>query len=107
MSRKLTPHSSLENLKREAKRWLSALREGDADARGRLERALPGASAEPTLREVQLALAREHGFAGWSELKRAVARMEAGRGGGDPRQRAAWELYDAASQGNVGRVAEL
>ena len=29
MSRKLTPASSLENLKRETKRWLSALRNGD------------------------------------------------------------------------------
>ena len=36
MSRTLTPDSSLETLKKEAKRWLKALRAGDAEARRRL-----------------------------------------------------------------------
>src|SRR5688572_16631336 len=51
---------SLERLKKEAKRRLAALREaGDRAA---------------ALRDVQLALAREQGFAGWTELKRAAER---------------------------------
>jgi ankyrin repeat protein len=73
MSRQLTPASSLENLKKEAKRWLKALRAGDAEARARLRRAYPDAPAEAGLRDVQHALAREHGLAGWTALKDALA----------------------------------
>ncbi|HYO13102.1 MAG TPA: ankyrin repeat domain-containing protein [Thermoanaerobaculia bacterium] len=73
MSRKLTPQSTLENLKREAKRWLRALRANGAEARARLERAYPDAPDEPGLRDVQYALAREHGFAGWTALKTQIA----------------------------------
>jgi ankyrin repeat protein len=68
MTRQLTPQSSLDNLKREAKRWLKALRANDPDARTRLERATPDAPVEPSLRHVQHALAREHGLAGWAAL---------------------------------------
>jgi hypothetical protein len=67
----------LDSLKKEAKRWRRALREGDAEARARLEQANPGAPARPTLRDVQHALAREHGFAGWTALKDAVERAQA------------------------------
>ena len=49
MSRELTPHSSLENLKKEAKRWLNALRAKVAAARERLHRAFPDAPADPSL----------------------------------------------------------
>jgi ankyrin repeat protein len=73
MSRKLTSQSTLENLKREAKRWLKALRANDAEARARLERACPEAPAEPGLRDVQHALAREYGLAGWTALKKELA----------------------------------
>jgi ankyrin repeat protein len=69
MHRKLTPKTTLENLKREAKRWLKALRENVSDARARLERVLPGAPASPGLREVQHALALEHGLSGWTALR--------------------------------------
>src|SRR5690242_18302120 len=64
---------NLESLKKEAKRWLDALRSGDTEARARLRQAYPDAPADPGLRDVQLALAREHGFPGWSALKDAVA----------------------------------
>jgi hypothetical protein len=37
----------LESLKKEAKRWLAAIRADDADARGSLERAVPGAKGSP------------------------------------------------------------
>ena len=69
MSRQITPRSTLENLKREAKRWLRELRENIGEARARLERVFPDAPSTPALRDVQHALAREHGMAGWSELK--------------------------------------
>jgi hypothetical protein len=35
----------------------------------------PGAPAKPTLRDVQHALAREHGFAGWPQLKEAIEQI--------------------------------
>jgi len=72
MSRTLTLDSSLETLKKEAKRWLKALRAGDAEARRRLIAATPAAPANPGLRDVQLALAREHGLLGWVALRAAL-----------------------------------
>lgn len=72
MSDKLARRRSLEGLKKEAKTWLDALRRGLPDARTRLERAVPNAPPTPTLRDVQHALAREHGFSGWTELKRKL-----------------------------------
>ncbi len=77
MSRILTPKSSLQHLTREAKRWLKALRAGVVSARERLERALEGPTALPTLRDVQLALAREFGLPGWTALREAVASQRA------------------------------
>jgi hypothetical protein len=74
MSHDATPRRNLESLKKEAKRWLAAIRAGDSDARGRFERALPGAVGSPGLREVQHALAREQGFDGWADLKAALER---------------------------------
>lgn len=94
------PRRSLESLKKEAKRWLAALQAGDPDARERFARALRHPPASPTLRDVQLAVAREHGFAGWTDLKRAA---EAPREG-DPRllsryEEAARALLDAYRTG--------
>ena len=73
MPRRITPQSTLENLKREAKRWLRAVHDNIADARARLERAVPDAPAIPTLRDIQHALAREHGLPGWGALKTRLA----------------------------------
>lgn len=74
---------SFESFRKEAKRWLADLRAGTPAAIARLRDAL-GADADrtaatPTLRDVQLALAREHGFAGWTALKVAVERDDASR----------------------------
>src|SRR5262245_402248 len=78
MPRSLTPDLSLDGLKKEAKRWLKAIRASDAPARDRFSRALPHASTVPTLRDVQLALAREFGFDGWTALKQAIAERVTG-----------------------------
>ena len=73
----MTPPASsartLDNLRKEAKRWLRALRSGEASARRRLESAHPAAPATPTLRDVQHALALERGFEGWTDLKRSAS----------------------------------
>lgn len=73
MSRPLAPNSTLESLKKEAKRWLKAWRAGDADARRHLARLWPKAPPEPGLRHIQHALALEYGFAGWGALNEALA----------------------------------
>ena len=68
---------SLESLKKEAKRWHAEIEQGDPEARGRLLRAVPDAPDRPALRHVQLALAREQGFAGWALLKDEVEKRSA------------------------------
>jgi hypothetical protein len=62
----------MENLRKEAKRWLKALRANDADARARFERAHPEAPTTPVLRDVQYALARERGYDSWIACTRAT-----------------------------------
>ncbi len=76
MDRKLTPSTTLDNLRKEAKRWLKALRANDEEMRARLQRAYPRVSKEPVLRDVQHALAREYGFESWKELRLAVERAQ-------------------------------
>src|SRR4051794_28844046 len=76
MHRSITPHTSLDNLKREAKRWLYALRAGDAEARDRLVAVWPDAPAKPSLRDVQQALALEYGLPGWIALRDRLAATE-------------------------------
>lgn len=72
MTRQLTPKSSLDVLKKDAKRWLKALRASDSTARSRLNDIWPKAPAEPSLRDVQHALALEHGLPDWRLLLSAL-----------------------------------
>ena len=72
MSRTLTPKSTLESLRKDAKRWLKALRAADPAARKRLATAWLGAPADVALRDVQHALAREYGCDSWIALKAAL-----------------------------------
>jgi uncharacterized protein len=68
--------STLDNFRKEAKRWLKAVRTGDDRARVRLHRAYPDAPERSTLRDVQHALAREHGHESWAAMKAAVERRQ-------------------------------
>jgi hypothetical protein len=63
---------TLESLKKDARHWLSAIQAGAADAHAKFRRALPDGPTQPTLRDVQLALARLNGFPGWAGLKDAL-----------------------------------
>ncbi len=65
---------SLDNLKKEAKRWLRAVRADDREAKLRLARAYPQAPADPSLRDLQHALAREHGHRDWKALAGSLTR---------------------------------
>src|SRR5262245_12618763 len=71
MALKLTSQSNLESLRKEAKRWLKALRAGDPQSIDRLTRIHPGHKT-PTLRVVQHGLALEYGFPNWAALKREL-----------------------------------
>lgn len=73
MPKSITPRTSLDNLKHEAKRWLRSLRAGDDHARARLESAWPDAPDAPTLRDVQHALALEYGQPGWEAVRERMA----------------------------------
>ena len=79
MQRKLTPATTLDNLRREAKRWLKSLQANDDEARRRFEAANPRDTGTFVLRDVQHALAREYGFAGWKELKAALQQQSQAR----------------------------
>jgi uncharacterized protein len=68
MPRELTPSSSLEALRKQAKRWRKAIEAGDAEAIARYAAAAPH-TAKPKLREVQNALSHEYGFPSWAALK--------------------------------------
>ena len=115
MSRSLTRDSTLENFKREAKRWLKALRAGDADARRRLLAVLPGSPADPrlrdprlgdpSLRDVQLALAREYGFPGWADLRQALDELALSRRSLD--ERVELVLREAMWQGDHRSAARI
>lgn len=92
--------STLDNLRKSARRWLKALREGDAAARARLRAAWPGAPAKPSLRDLQHALARERGYDNWIALTRAVASTAEGQ---SPLER----LFHAAGRGEVEAAAAI
>jgi uncharacterized protein len=94
--------STLDNFRTEVRRWLKALRAGDAAASERLRRVHPKASAAPTLRDVQHALAREHGCDSWVALR---ARLSAGTFGAAPSPLAS--LLAGANTGDAGAVAAV
>ena len=79
MSRQLTSATHVETLRKDAKRWLKALRAKDVKALARLAEALGSAPPDPGLRDVQFALAREYGLPGWADLKTAAEAMAADR----------------------------
>jgi len=105
MVRRLTSQSSLENLKGEAKQWLKAIRNGDPDARARLARSHPHAPTPPTIRDVQHALAREHGLAGWTALRSELSRLRTGSA--LAHNESVQELLAAADRGDLSRVVEV
>src|SRR5262245_53082399 len=79
MTRRITPQTDLDNLKKEARRWLKELRAGEPEARSRLERIYAKPPIRLGLRVVQHAIALEFGYSGWPALKKSVgmAKFEA------------------------------
>ena len=70
--------SQLEFLKKEAKSLLKKCRAGDAGALKRMRASMPRPIAkEIQLTEIQYALAREHGYSSWPDLKRSEVILSA------------------------------
>lgn len=72
MPRSLSQYSNLDALRGEAKRWLKAISARDLEALGRFRNVFPDHTGVPRLRQVQHALAREHGLPSWAALKQEV-----------------------------------
>jgi ankyrin repeat protein len=75
-TRKLTPHTTLGTLRRQAKRWLKEIEAGDPPALARFRSGFPNHAGKPGLREVQHALSREYGATSWAGLKQDLADRE-------------------------------
>ncbi|KRE16042.1 hypothetical protein ASE66_09725 [Bosea sp. Root483D1] len=76
-TRELTPRSTLETIRRQAKRWLKEIEAGDTEALARFRKLIPNHAGAAKLREVQHALARDYGLANWAALKQELAAREA------------------------------
>jgi hypothetical protein len=101
MPRQITSATSLENLRKETKRWLRALRAGDTGARARLDLAWPQAPRQPVLRDVQHALAREYGQESWMALKRSIGSRSEGNEPAAERPVLGMDAYEALAQDYV------
>src|SRR5262245_61531661 len=67
-----TPADTLEHLRKQAKRRLKEFESGDKRAVNWYRNAVPHPSENPTLRDMQHAIARNLDFPGWADLKRAL-----------------------------------
>lgn len=99
MSRQLSLRTTVPLLKQEAKRWFALLQRADAHALARFRDAWPDAPPQPTLRDVQHALAREYGASSWIALVDRVSDLAIDRQSHDDR------LAALLSHGWTGDVA--
>ena len=75
-SKFLFPRSSFESIRKQAKKLVRQFAAGDPEALARVHAQLPAPNVPLSLRDAQLVLAREYGFAGWQDLRAAVLRRE-------------------------------
>jgi ankyrin repeat protein len=76
--RSLPERPSLEHLRKEAKDLVRAARASDPTALDRIREVKRKPSDKPILAEAQFTIAREYGFASWSELAAHVERIAGG-----------------------------
>ena len=98
-SKFLPSHSSFESIRKQAKKLARQFAAGDADALARVHAQLPTPTLPLSLRDAQLVLAREYGFAGWQDLRAAALRLE-----GKGLEWAAAEAERAIHDNNVERL---
>jgi hypothetical protein len=75
-SKFLPLHSSFESIRKQAKKLARQFAASDAEALARVHVQLPAPALPLSLRDAQLVLAREYGFAGWQDLRAAALRLE-------------------------------
>jgi hypothetical protein len=101
-SKFLRPHPSFESLRKHAKKLVRQFAAGDPDALARVHAHLPAPILPLSLRDAQLVLAREYGFAGWQDLRAAALRLE-----GKGLEWAVAEAERAIHDNKVDRLAQL
>jgi len=101
-SKFLPIHSSFESIRKQAKKLARQFAAADADALARVHAQLPAPALPLSLRDAQLVLAREYGFAGWQDLRAAVLRLE-----GKGLEWAAAEAERAIHDNKVERLRQL
>ena len=101
-SKLLPAHSSFESIRKQAKKLVRQFATGAPDALARVHVQMPVPTLPLSLRDAQLVLAREYGFAGWQDLRAAVLGQE---GGG--LEWAAAEAERAIHDNSVERLAQL
>jgi Ankyrin repeats (3 copies) len=102
LSKSLPPHSSFESIRKHAKKLVRQFAARDANALARVHTQLPAPTLPLSLRDAQLVLAREYGFAGWQDLRAAVLRQE-----GKGLEWAAAEAERAIHDNSVERLTQL
>jgi ankyrin repeat protein len=102
LSNSLSPRSSFESIRKQAKKLLRQFAAGNRDALARVHAQLPAPVLPLSLRDAQLVLAREYGFAGWQDLRAAALRRE-----GKGLEWAAAEAEHIIHANSVERLAEL
>lgn len=98
----LPRHASFESIRKQAKRLARQFAAGDPDALARVHAQLPDPNLPLSLRDAQLVLAREYGFAGWQDLRAAVLRLE-----GKGLEWAVAEAERTIHDNNVERLGQL
>src|SRR2546427_13015732 len=101
-SKFLPSHPSFESIRKQAKKLFRQVAASDPDAVARVHAQLPAPILPLSLRDAQLVLAREYGFAGWQDLRAAVLRQE-----GAGLEWAAAEAERAIPDNSVERLTQL
>lgn len=101
-SKFLPLQSSFESIRKQAKKLARQFAAADAGALARVHAQLPAPSLPLSLRDAQLVLAREYGFAGWRDLRAAALRLE-----GKGLEWAAAEAERAIHDNQVERLRQL
>lgn len=101
MTRPLPPQPNLQQLKQQAKELLRSLKSGDGETLARLHKEI-SPTAEISLSQAQLLVAREYGFDGWTDLKTFVQHAAVNRGDSEM-----LPVIAAASAGDVTALREL
>jgi ankyrin repeat protein len=101
-SKFLPSQSSFESIRKQAKKLVRLFATGAPDALARVHAQLPAPNLPLALRDAQLVLAREYGFAGWQDLRAAVLRRE-----GKGLEWAAAEAERAIHDHSVERLTQL